>query len=102
MENSRVFKQKKNSDSAWHNNSPQEVLVAFKSDCSGLSQAEAERRLKLHGPNRLEPPKQQGPFIRFLMQFHNVLIYVESSNTECLLKTMIKASRQHIELPWGF
>jgi magnesium-transporting ATPase (P-type) len=76
MENSRVFKQKKNSGSAWHNNSPQEVLVAFKSDCSGLSQAEAERRLELHGPNRLEPPKQQGPFIRFLMQFHNVLIYV--------------------------
>jgi magnesium-transporting ATPase (P-type) len=73
--NSQVFKQN-NSGSAWHSNSPQEVLVAFKSDCSGLSQAEVERRLEHHGPNQLEPPKQQSSFIRLLLQFHNVLIYV--------------------------
>ena len=75
MGNSQAFRQN-NSGSTWHSISPQQVLVAFKSDCSGLSQAEAERRLEHHGPNRLEPPKQQEPFIRLLLlQFHNVLIY---------------------------
>lgn len=41
-----------------------------------MSQPEAEARLQRYGPNRLRPPKRRGPLARFLLQFHNVLIYV--------------------------
>ncbi len=43
---------------------------------AGLSDAEAARRIALHGPNRLAPPKRRGPLLRLLMQFHNILLYV--------------------------
>ena len=65
-----------NTMSAWHSKSPQDVFTAFQTDRTGLSQAEVERRLERYGPNRLKPPRQRGPFVRFLLQFHNVLIYV--------------------------
>ena len=42
----------------------------------GLSAPEAARRLAEHGPNRLPPVQSRGPVVRFLRQFHNVLIYV--------------------------
>lgn len=42
---------------------------------TGLSDAEATRRLSIHGHNRLRPPRRRGPLMRFLAQFHNVLIY---------------------------
>lgn len=42
----------------------------------GLSAMEAAQRLNTHGPNRLTPPKKRGPVLRFLLHFHNVLIYV--------------------------
>jgi magnesium-transporting ATPase (P-type) len=65
-----------NSTAAWHQLSTQQVLTALKSEKAGISSAEAERRLDEYGPNRLKPPKRRGPFARFLLQFHNVLIYV--------------------------
>jgi len=43
---------------------------------SGLSQAEAERRLAVHGPNRLPVGRRRSALTRFALQFHNVLIYV--------------------------
>jgi magnesium-transporting ATPase (P-type) len=42
----------------------------------GLSSDEVGLRLGLHGRNALPPPAGRGPFRRFLLQFHNVLIYV--------------------------
>jgi magnesium-transporting ATPase (P-type) len=42
----------------------------------GLSEAEAERRLALHGPNRLPVGRRRSALTRFALQFHNVLIYV--------------------------
>ena len=42
---------------------------------NGLSQAEAQRRLAQHGANVLPAPRKHGPWRRFLLQFHNVLIY---------------------------
>ncbi len=42
----------------------------------GLTAAEARRRLAKHGPNRLPEVRARGPVVRFLRQFHNVLIYV--------------------------
>ncbi len=62
--------------SDWHHLSAQETLDAVSSSAHGLSHAEAVRRLAQYGPNRLTPPKRRGPLLRFLLQFHNVLIYV--------------------------
>lgn len=42
----------------------------------GLTATEAARRLAAHGPNRLPEVQTRGPLLRFLVQFHNVLIYV--------------------------
>ncbi|THF55390.1 cation-transporting P-type ATPase [Pseudothauera rhizosphaerae] len=42
----------------------------------GLDAAEAAERLQRHGRNTLPQPPRRGPLLRFLLQFHNVLIYV--------------------------
>ena len=60
----------------WHALTVEEALKQQQTSASGLTTAEAARRLTQFGPNRLPPPKRRGPFIRFLSQFHNVLIYV--------------------------
>ncbi len=59
-----------------HHLSSQEALAAVDSTAHGLSQTEAARRLAQYGPNRLTPANQRGSLMRFLLQFHNVLIYV--------------------------
>ena len=43
---------------------------------AGLTRPEAELRLERFGQNALPPPRRRGPLLRFLLQFHNVLIYV--------------------------
>lgn len=62
--------------SAAHSQSAQQVLDATGVDRrSGLSGDEAARRLARHGCNALPLPPRRGPVLRFLLQFHNVLIY---------------------------
>ena len=60
----------------WHAMPAPAALAALQSDAAGLSAGEAARRLEARGPNRLTPPRRRGPFLRFLLQFHSVLIYV--------------------------
>ncbi|MDD5057383.1 MAG: cation-transporting P-type ATPase [Sideroxydans sp.] len=60
----------------WHQLSAQEVLDKFSASAQGLADAEAALRLARDGENRLIPQKIRGPLLRFLLQFHNVLIYV--------------------------
>lgn len=60
----------------WHHLHTQEVLDAVASNARGLSHAEAAQRLARHGSNLLTPQQRRGPLLRFLLQFHNVLIYV--------------------------
>jgi magnesium-transporting ATPase (P-type) len=60
----------------WHAMDCHSVLNELAAREQGLSQAEAARRLAVFGPNRLRPPKKRGPLVRFVYQFHNVLIYV--------------------------
>ncbi|HKB59341.1 MAG TPA: cation-transporting P-type ATPase [Gallionellaceae bacterium] len=60
----------------WHQLSPQETLEALSSTASGLSSREAAQRLGIHGPNRLPQPRRRSGWVRFLLQFHNMLIYV--------------------------
>ncbi|WP_069443153.1 HAD-IC family P-type ATPase [Methyloceanibacter stevinii] len=43
---------------------------------SGLSATEAASRRERYGPNRLPDVEHRGAIMRFLLQFHNLLIYV--------------------------
>ena len=61
---------------AWHALTAEETLRRLESSPHGLGEAEAGRRLEAHGPNLLPMPHAAGPLLRFLRQFHNVLIYV--------------------------
>jgi len=53
-----------------------DVLHSLGSSQRGLSVEEARARLTRFGPNRLTPRRGRGPLVRFLLQFHNVLIYI--------------------------
>ncbi|ADI13914.1 cation-transporting P-type ATPase [Truepera radiovictrix] len=61
---------------AWHSLEAAAVLRALRTSPEGLSEEEAQRRLEAHGPNRLPEGKREGPLLRFLRQFNDVLIYV--------------------------
>ena len=61
---------------SWHTQETQTVFEAFKTTENGLSREDAVQRLAEHGRNRLPEAKTHGPLIRFLYQFHNLLIYV--------------------------
>ena len=60
----------------WHALTAEEALRRLDSSSHGLGAAEAERRLKAHGPNLLPASRPPGALLRFARQFHNVLIYV--------------------------
>jgi magnesium-transporting ATPase (P-type) len=60
----------------WHSTQDSECLRLLDSQMGGLSGEQAGRRLSRYGPNRLRPPKSRSPWLRFLGQFHNVLIYI--------------------------
>ena len=60
----------------WHALDPDEVQRGLQSEPAGLGEAEVLRRRALHGPNRLAPPRRRGPLLRFVLQFHNILLYV--------------------------
>ena len=64
------------SDYAWHGHSPQHALELLQTAHAGLSRQEAQRRFEQYGANRLQPPQQKNAILRFLQQFHNVLIYI--------------------------
>ena len=53
-----------------------DCLAGLAATPNGLPATEAARRLAEHGPNRLPEVRVRGPVVRFLLQFHNVLIYV--------------------------
>ena len=46
------------------------------SDLTGLTGAEAARRLKQHGPNRLQPATQRAVLLQFLAHFRNPLVLI--------------------------
>src|SRR5215469_3539478 len=61
----------------WHAIAADEVVRRLESNtASGLDAAEARRRLERYGPNRLPEARKQGPLMRLLLQFKNVLVYV--------------------------
>ncbi|MFP5505940.1 MAG: cation-transporting P-type ATPase [Gammaproteobacteria bacterium] len=60
----------------WHALAAEECLQRLDGTRHGLHADEAARRLAEHGPNRLPPPARRSALLRFLLQFHNLLIYV--------------------------
>ncbi|GAB4342439.1 MAG: cation-transporting P-type ATPase [Desulfobulbaceae bacterium] len=61
----------------WHQLSGDDILEILSSDSrTGLDTAEAGRRLQQYGPNTLPPRSGRGPLLRFLLQFHQPLIYI--------------------------
>ena len=74
----------------WHTLSTDATLSSLKTSTKGISQSEADDRLKLHGPNHLPEPPRRNAITRFLLQFHNILIYV------LLGCAVITASLEHL------
>lgn len=61
---------------AWHSQTAEDVLQAQETCASGLSDQQAQSRLQQHAPNRLPAPAKRSAWLRSLLQFHNILIYV--------------------------
>ena len=61
---------------SWHDKSIDSVLAELGVAPDGLAASEAQKRLLAAGPNRLPETRRRGMFMRFLLQFHNILIYV--------------------------
>jgi len=66
----------KRTQPAWHNICIDLVLEKLGTTSAGLIWHEAEARLSRHGPNRLPDTAKRNATMRFLLQFHNILIYV--------------------------
>ena len=64
------------SSESWHSESNEFVFSSLQTTVDGLSKEEINKRLIKYGPNRIPETKTRGPLLRFLYQFHNVLIYV--------------------------
>ena len=59
----------------FHAEEVDDVLEAVDSSHGGLTGDEAAQRLQHHGPNELPEASGRHPVVRFLVQFHNALIY---------------------------
>ncbi|MCW5954296.1 MAG: HAD-IC family P-type ATPase, partial [Propionibacteriaceae bacterium] len=64
-------------DRLWHELEPQQVATKLRTHIDkGLDENEVERRLAEFGHNRLTTQRGHGPWVRFLLQFHQPLIYI--------------------------
>jgi len=61
---------------AWHALEKEQVFEMLHAKESGLDQSAAEELQKEYGLNQLPEPETQSLFVRFLLQFQNVLVYV--------------------------
>lgn len=62
---------------AWHSLDSSEVVRLLESDSQkGISVEKAQERLQQFGPNVLSVKKGKGPLMRFLLQFHQPLVYI--------------------------
>lgn len=60
-----------------HTYSTDQVAKILKTDIyKGLSDEEINKRLQHYGENRITPRKRQSSLVRFLLQFHQPLIYI--------------------------
>jgi cation-transporting P-type ATPase F len=62
---------------AWHQLQAEEVVQFLGVDLrAGLPAAEVKRRQEKYGPNRLTAQKRESELVRFLLQFHQPLLYL--------------------------
>jgi magnesium-transporting ATPase (P-type) len=61
---------------AWHSHSVEEVLAQLDSAATGLSTAEAAKRLAVNGPNELKEGKRISSLQIFLGQFKSLIIWI--------------------------
>lgn len=60
----------------WHTIAVSNILDILQTSLNGLSGKNIASRIETYGPNRLPETKKRSALIRFLLQFHNILIYV--------------------------
>lgn len=60
----------------YYNLTSKECFEKLKSNKDGLSEVEAEKRLKENGPNKLKEAKKESNLAKFLSQFKNLMIIV--------------------------
>ncbi|WP_416885940.1 cation-transporting P-type ATPase [Marinospirillum sp.] len=61
----------------WHHLAEEDVYNALKTDHqTGLTSSEVSERLSIFGENAISAQKPISPFKRFILQFHNPLIYI--------------------------
>lgn len=64
-------------NTGWHAEEAGAVLKAFETDkTAGLTTAAVNERLEKYGPNRITPKKGTPAWMRFLLQFHQPLVYI--------------------------
>ncbi len=61
---------------AWYSLSVEQVLAELQVSAQGLSQEEVSKRQRQYGLNQLPEVKPRSAVLRFLSQFHNLIIYV--------------------------
>ena len=61
---------------AWHTLTPEAALRELASSETGLSQAEAEQRLRIHGPNAIRRKSKDSAWRLLWRQINNSLIWV--------------------------
>jgi len=78
----------------WHSQDAGQVFDHLGCSAKGLSATDVAERLDRYGPNKLSEVKPKGPLVRFLAQFHNMLIYVllVAAGTTALLEHWIDTS----------
>ena len=79
----------------WHHCPAAEVTTLLTTHPDrGLSLFEAKHRLEKFGPNMVTAKKQKGPLIRFLLQFHQPLVYIllAAAVTTLLLQEWVDSS----------
>ncbi|SBW10376.1 putative cation-transporting ATPase F [uncultured delta proteobacterium] len=61
----------------WHARAGRDVVALLQSDPEqGLGTAEAEKRLRAIGPNKLPEPEKEGAFRKFFKHFNDILVYI--------------------------
>jgi cation-transporting ATPase F len=64
-------------EKSWHSQSADSAAIELKTDINvGLSSNEVVNRQQKFGLNKLTEHKGAGPLKRFLMQFHQPLVYI--------------------------
>ena len=71
MENSDT-----STNTGWHSLPTDTVLEDLKCSTEGLTQTEVDTRFVKYGANRLPQAARRNAFVRFLLHFNNILIYV--------------------------